>query len=1544
MSTPKELRLPAAPDQPALTAQLMQNYRLGIPVSGGSQIATAPNRSTGESEAFSIGTTGRVHKIYPDPKSETGWNVADLEFPGVARHLAAAGNPDGTIDVYASDLKNRIYTNHGSFRSLATGIGNFNNSRHLQVIGLGNDGQAHLVAWQGKFGAWRNDGHSLPAQSVQLAEIATGKGTDNLLRVIGFGLDDSQLHQVAVQDSTGRWSEGKPTGIPGQWHGLVTGNSDDGVLQVLGLGLDGRAYRVSWLRPSDGQWQNPQPLPSGGVWMQLVTGNGNANLLQVIGLGQDGHAYLVASWLKQGHGWQGGFLLPSLSMRLKALAAGKGSNNTLQVVGIGVDGYAYRVAVQDESGNWLQDTGFRFENQTVRLTAITTGIDSDKNLEVIGLGVDGQAYLLGRQGRQDAWTDCMKLPSPSTPLTAIATGRGAFNHLQVVGLGNQCDAYVVARQTTKDKRLTWVAGQKLPGGWQRLPDLAGAIKGIHVGYDQENKPFLIAHQQLNSLDFFEILLNRSWGGISPSVPALYGWSPALVRYSSASVGVHRGVYVSKADSIAKDHRIVVGQTRVGVNGKDVFGRYSTVTAANSVEGYSGIFALSEDDHGVYYLDQGAADPDTSKVKLSQETAVKTMVAGSDAKGRLEVFALSSEKHLYHTSQDSESQTGWETFLKLNQELVFTQLVVGKNPAGYSDVFAVTDKDGLYHIWQDPTTTDWHFDQIDLPKGKCEEFSSYNIQMTVYDAIGVVAANSPVTIISDDPVLLEINGSSSFLDTNHPWEGTTNAAGQVTIAMKIDSLGVRNLKARTKFMPAGDYISIDPSGPTRETLAKVGVDTLLNAKWKDNKGKEFPLLTDGVRDTAPHIAQAVTSAFAVAKKMPTSLSTGARHFHPRNDPRVARYVVGGDAEDTNIDPTAVEDLCYQVDFSSGAPVFSRLDRAQYAAAFAICDEMPAVSNFFGFDVDWGDVFDAIEDGIATLVHYTVDKLKISFCLTIKGFNYVFHAVIDAVEKAFDLAEEVFKAIGAGFDEVYRWLGFIFNWADIIRTKEVIKYSVDQMGLFAPIVVSALQSQLGSYISSAKAQVHNLFKQAREGVPGKSNMLGIQQMYAPALPEQAMIVEHNIVMTGFMNNLEKAPSPPLGGPGPVPSPEAMAAMQGLMDMLDQNAVHFESSDAFCQARRYLADAMTSTDHFVESAIEGVLSLVEGVVLWGIDAVNSLANAILNAASALFSELIHMLKQDWNIPFVSDLYEDVTNSHLTTLDLGALIVAIPATVIYKITHNQMAPFPDEESVMQFKSVFNQQSLIKASGLGSAGASGEAALAAPSPADAAHWQKVGKEVFEFAALATEWYHIAFTASLDLIKAFERGGGILSESFTQALSAGHALTKVLRQVLKCPWPWSNVGASGGTRESFAHLIWIYHFAPLAIDGVFWFTQDKAKGYFRKRIARVSGDKGAIVAMLLGAVDVALLTSKYVKYPNESEGIDGYELATDILTGIPEVLAFARLSILNDIPGFKNGPLTVLVATDLLCGTGVVIVGLIKVIAGLVSETPAPELLFAEAH
>jgi len=207
------------------------------------------------------------------------------------------------------------------------------------------------------------------------------------------------------------------------------------------------------------------------------------------------------------------------------------------------------------------------------------------------------------------------------------------------------------------------------------------------------------------------------------------------------------------------------------------------------------------------------------VPLSGTTKIGTAAAYLGGEDRLEIFAISVDGALYHGKQDTAAPTGWTALLQIAGDLLFAQVAVAAMSDGSTEAVAVSTGGQLHQISREPDTGDWLIDEIELPvRGAVEQYTSYTLQLGIADRAQLPAPGADITVYSDAPVRLEINGRTCFLDAATPWHGLAGQDGQLTIGMEAQTLSAPSLSVWTSIMPADDRILIEPSGAVRAQLA------------------------------------------------------------------------------------------------------------------------------------------------------------------------------------------------------------------------------------------------------------------------------------------------------------------------------------------------------------------------------------------------------------------------------------------------------------------------------------------------------------------------------------------------------------------------------------------------------------------------------------------------------------------------------------------------------------------------------------------------------
>ncbi len=1108
--------------------------------------------------------------------------------------------------------------------------------------------------------------------------------------------------------------------------------------------------------------------------------------------------------------------------------------------------------------------------------ALALAPNGNGQTEIFSIGADKHTYNIYPDTGSDTGWSMTDMNFPSQAIYIAAAGNA--------------DGTVTVYACDSTNNIYYISSQRWGTGWQNLPTgyATVTVGGLQVSYDSGNNPFLIL---LNTaLNNFGILLSdNTWGYFGYNPSNIYSWTAAMIADSGPFVGinnmVNNGIYASMSSIVTEGDRGIIGEVwyngESDCYGKEIIGSYSAITVGRNSNGYDEPFVLSTQDNGIYYLYiTDPAAPQFQSLNISGDESFSAIAGGLNAQNQLEVFALDATGYLYHLRQDTTSSSGWTTIIQLNNSVQLAKIQAIHNPAGYSDVFGVTSGNQLYHIWQDPVTTDWNFEEIALDtRGDIEEFSSYNIQMTVYDTNEVVVPNSAVKIFCNDPVTIDINGSTCFLNAQIPWSGTSNDSGQVTITLETASLGIPPINVWTALMDPEDRIAVDPSTTIHNTLSSIDNEgqALLDANVTDNQGNQTPLIQGAVnRDpkVVASVAQAIKSAMSLAVTAPEKNIQYLHRFSKRN---ITRYQSGGKAAG-QIDLPAVKEQHWQVDFTSGKPAFRNLSRQEADKMIQDKQALPPLSSFFGFDVDWGDVFNSIEAGICAVVEFVVttvgDGISAVITFVVRGITYIYNATISLIEQAFDLVEEVFEKIEVGFEQLFGWLGFIFNWDDILRTHEVIAYSINQVYDFQKAALQYVKSNVDNYFSTFESGVTQAFQQMIQGVFGQQNMLAVQATYAPNQPPEADISNHNIAFTGLINNLSGATLN--DSQVAARTAQLQASTVDLISLLGQQATNFQSSDAFTNAVAYFEAAAKNQDQLLENTLAGILSIAEGIALFILEGVNTLIDTILDAIIGLIDTIQQLMNTSWDIPFVSDLYRYITKgATLTTTDVIALVLAIPTTVIYKIVNGQ-SPYPDEDSVNAFKSIYTTQILLTDSGISNG--TGTAALRLPSAGNADDGRAVAQKVFGIAGGICTWLYGILDAISDLIPSAETKLPPAKKISTILLGL-----EINAQVLACPWPFkiTGTGISCSDASEFENLIWILQWIGIGMDAVFLSAQG--------RTTRLADDAGAIIATLWGAANGGMLITLAVK----EQGSDNWKTVQNICTFLPQSLKILRLSVIQ---------------------------------------------------
>ncbi|HNP31546.1 MAG TPA: hypothetical protein PKK23_21045, partial [Nitrospirales bacterium] len=322
-----------------------------------------------------------------------------------------------------------------------------------------------------------------------------------------------------------------------------------------------------------------------------------------------------------------------------------------------------------------------------------------------------------------------------------------------------------------------------------------------------------------------------------------------------------------------------------------------------------------------------------------------------------------------------------------------------------------------------------------------------------------------------------------------------------------------------------------------------------------------------------------------------------------------------------------------------------------------------------------------------------------------FNDLEPFVISTIKQAGAALETIFSKIRQLADEIYKvlqeviaWLKMLFDWDDILNTHTAIKYAVNQT-LFTNLmtVVGDAENDLSKWFSSLKSDITNVFdnieshfdnstsfnnfaNNAQTGAPTATNTnvlagtttLNTQQQHASKCN---YVYSRSKTSFGTIGAVAPAGVPP-GLVGSDPTTAIIQAIQtSIMDPTNANGQSLYT--VYSQSLlNFITDTLSDPSNFLDLIILQFLEAAKDLVLFVVDAVEAVLEAILNLLEDALEAFQSMITDSIDIPIITWLWKNViTNGdEFTLLDLFCLILAVPGTILYKILYggsNASPPF---------------------------------------------------------------------------------------------------------------------------------------------------------------------------------------------------------------------------------------------------------------------------------
>lgn len=880
------------------------------------------------------------------------------------------------------------------------------------------------------------------------------------------------------------------------------------------------------------------------------------------------------------------------------------------------------------------------------------------------------------------------------------------------------------------------------------------------------------------------------------------------------------------------------------------------------------------------LDGGSAPAVTELTGgTDQPTGLVAAQGGTGGDGAFGVFVLDTDSKLWIARQQNTSATGsTPSFVWAPLGNMATALGVPATTAASPEVFIYGIDNTITHLGQTSTTDSWFLNTVATPSPSSQPLASatsYTQEFTAIDDNGNPVPGSVVDVFVDVPQVLVINGVAQHVLPTVPTPAQADVYGRVTVAAAATAL-------------ASPAISVNLSGSTAGASAPTSyrADLLMHQRLAGQDPtftvdgdslKTAGLLPDSVSsDDADKLAGTLKGlgTTAVSLAQPTTASTAAAAVLP-----------------------GVR-MCIEIDYRTPGQMTCRELREHEITAL----HTMAVESFFG-DI-WGDIanffknawddikkitvhivdsvanfFIHLADEVKQFTLNTIDDVRDGIEVLLQSVNNLWHKAIDAIKTAID------------------WLKALFDWDDIINTKEVIKHYVQGMVSNLQNDLSSLQTAFDSQFESLEDKVNDAFDNLESVFSSKTSFNGA----GPTPSNPPPPVQGGPPLTG--TNLSQQASTHAARTNYVTSKWSsssstttmmLASSQGRLTTTSDPLTVIEkafsdqfSQDDFKTAANKISQVIGPSDikspsDFLNVIIVDLLEATKDLVLLAAKGIKAVVDAIFQFASDALATFLDVLDKEIDIPVISALYKKISGDPLTLLDLMCLIVAVPATILYKIFYGGSSaspPFTDDQvqKILSEKVPAPWSSLIS-------GSSAAPKFSEDTPPAS------GVELLKVLAVISGFFYCAFDIAGDVLNAsnIEDPDGISASEMTLitwpiiTIGAFSLAASGIALVAERPNPTTEA-------DWFAVTNWAAGLVPWAADIVMTCRTDSnrtvPKGLMR--FARAEEiEYGSLVDGALGGAQLALGLCTASEMVEDPSNYDGWDEASAVMSGFSNLGKF----------------------------------------------------------
>ena len=355
----------------------------------------------------------------------------------------------------------------------------------------------------------------------------------------------------------------------------------------------------------------------------------------------------------------------------------------------------------------------------------------------------------------------------------------------------------------------------------------------------------------------------------------------------------------------------------------------------------------------------------------------------------------------------------------------------------------------------------------------------------------------------------------------------------------------------------------------------------------------------------------------------------------------------------------------------AQAYATLDAsASHAAAAAL--------TFPGKLVDAGDLFSWLGETIETEFGEVTHSLELMadgvwhFVTAIAG--EVYRAALDTVEKVVSAAQWLFNVIKVAIEDLIDYLKYLFDFDDMQRSQRVIKNIIKVYLNHQADQIEVFKGELDRNIESLRETIREWAGLDWSQLGDEANAPAGSKSTQPAPSAPGSLLSHH-----FQGNVHSAST--AASAAATPTPPDANPINVLIQAAEREADII--GDTFDQLHDLATEFATLP---LDQVLKKLVAILADAVLGSAE---TIMDALLDVLYDLAKAAIDGLDTPIHIPVISDILSGFGVPEFSMLDIACWVVAVPATIIYKLTLDE-APFPDNEETDFFIHVQDYQALV--------------------------------------------------------------------------------------------------------------------------------------------------------------------------------------------------------------------------------------------------------------